>query len=185
MKPKMRLTLLAYTLGAASIATAQTVTDIPPPNDVIRLPGSVTTPTMPVVVSPPRDDIGRGANGTSGQAPPLVRSLGAESTMSDGDTLVDGAATGGADTTKKAATTGEPSIVDTGNKPSNNAGTAAADTSADSANSGTGDTSNRAGPNDQAGNSTSVPAGKAGIPRINAPADAPAASDAAIPASGK
>jgi hypothetical protein len=53
MKPKMRLTLLACALGAASIATAQTVADTAPPNDVIRLPGSVTTPTMPVVVSPP------------------------------------------------------------------------------------------------------------------------------------
>src|SRR6266571_801395 len=97
MKPKMRLTLLACALGAASITTAQT-NDVPPPNDIIRLPGAVTTPNMPVVVSPPRDDIGRGAI-PSGQAPPLVRSLGSESTLSDEDTLADGAATGGADTT--------------------------------------------------------------------------------------
>ena len=177
MKPKMRLTLLACALGAASIATAQTVAGTAPPNDVIRLPGSVTTPTMPVVVSPPRDDIGRGANGTSGQAPLLVRSIGSESTLSDGDTLADGAATGGVDTTKRAATTGPAGIVESGDKPSNNAGTAAGkDTSADSgANSGSGDTSSMAGQNDQAGNSTTVPAGTSDIPRTNAPADAPGA----------
>jgi hypothetical protein len=122
MKPKMRLTLLACALGAASIATAQTVTDIAPPNDVTRLQGSVTTPVMPVVVSPP-----------SGQAPLVVRSLGSESTLSDADTLADGAATGGVDTTRKAATTGQAGIVDSGDQPSNNAGTAGGtDTSADS-----------------------------------------------------
>ena len=66
----------------------------------------------------------------------------------------------------------------TGDKPSNDAGIAAGtDTSADSGpNAGTGDTSNMAGQNDQPGNSTTVPAGRPGIPRINAPADAPAAS---------
>ena len=167
MKPKMRLTLLACALGAASIATSQTVKDIPPPSDV-GLQGSVTTPIMPVVVSPP-----------SGQAPPVVRSLGSESTMSDDNTLADGAATGGVDTTKKAATTGQAGIVnsDSGDKPSNDAGVAAGtDTSADSANSGTGDTSNTVGQNDQAGNSTTVPAGRPGLPGINAPADAPTAS---------
>ena len=171
MKPKMRLrlALLACALGAASIATAQTVTDVAPPNDAIGLPGSVTTPIMPVVVSPP-----------SGQAPLVVRSLGSESTLSDADTLADGAATGGVDTTKKPATTGQAGIVnsDSGDKPSNNAGTAAGtDTSADSgANLGTGDASNMAGQNDQPGNSTTVPGGRPGIPQINAPADAPAAS---------
>ncbi len=173
MKPKMRLTLLAYALGAASIATAQTVADTPPPNDVIRLRGSVTTPTMPVVVSPPRDDIGRGASALLGQSPPLVRSLGSESTMSNDDTLADGAATGGADTTKRAATTGQAGIVDSGDKPTTSAGTAAGtDTSVNPA---TGDTSNTAGQADQPVNSTTVPAGRPGIPRTNAPADAPGA----------
>jgi hypothetical protein len=166
MKPKMKLTLLACALGAASIATAQTVTDIAPPNDVIRLPGSVTAPIMPVVVSPP-----------SSQAPPVVRSLGAESTMSDEDTLTDGAAPGGADTTKRGATTGQPGIVDSGDKRSNNAATAAADTGVEaSTNPSTGDTSNIAGQNDQPGNSTTVPASRPDIPRTNAPADAAGAS---------
>ena len=177
MKPKMRLTLLACALGAASIATAQTK-DIPPPNDVIRLPGSVTTPTMPVVVSPLRDDIGRGASGTSGQARPLVRSLGSESNVSGDDTLIDGAATGGVDTTKAVAPTGRAGIFDSGDKPSNNAGTAAGtDTRADSGtNSGAGDTSNMTGRNNQPGSSTTVPAGRPGIPQTNAPANAPGAS---------
>ena len=163
MKPIMRLTLLACGLGTASVAIAQTA-DIPPPNDVIRLPGSVTTPTMPVVVLP-RD----------GLAPPLVRSLGADSTLSDDDTLIDGAATGGGETSKKAATTGQMGIFDSGDKPSNNAGSAAAtDTSADSgANSGTGDASNMADQNKQPDNSTIVPGG---VPQTNAPANASGAS---------
>jgi hypothetical protein len=167
LKPKMRLTLLACALGAASIASAQTAKDIPPPNDVIRLPGSVTTPTMPVVVSP-RD----------GLAPPLVRSLGAESTLSDDDTLIDGAATGGGETSKKAATTGGTGLFDSGDKPSDNAGTAAGtDTGADSGtNSGTGNTSNTAGQNNQSGNSTIVPAAAPDLPRSDALADAPGAS---------
>ena len=161
MKPKMRLTLLACALGAASIASAQTA-DTPPPNDVIRLPGSVTTPTMPVVVSP-RD----------GQAPPLVRSLGAGSTMSDDDTLSDGVATGGGETTKKAATTGQ-GILDSGDKPSNARNAAPTDTRADSgAKSGTADTSNMAEQNKQADNATVVPAG---IPKNNAPDNAAGAS---------
>lgn len=155
MKPKMRLTLLACALGAASLASAQTA-GIPPPNDVIRLPGSVTTPTMPVVVSPPRDS----------QAPPLVRSLGAESTMSDDDTLSDGVATGGGETTKKAATAGQTGILDSGDKPSNAGNAAPTDMSADSgAKSGTADTSNMAEQNKQADNATVVPAG---IPKKNA-----------------
>jgi hypothetical protein len=181
MKPKLRLTLLACALGAASIATAQTTKDIPPPNDVIRLPGSVMAPNMPVVVSPPRDDIGRGtavggASGTSRQAPPLVCSLGSESTLSDEDTLSDGAATGAVDTTKAAAPTGKAGIVESGDKPSKNAGNAAGtETSAASgANSGTGDTSNMAEQNNRPDNSTTVPAG--GIPRTNAPANAQGAS---------
>ena len=157
MKPKMRLTLLACALGAASIASAQTAKDIPPQSDVIRLPGSVTTPTMPVVVSP-RD----------GLAPPLVRSLGAESSMSDDDTLIDGAATGGGETSKKAATAGQAGIFDSGDKPSNNAGSAAGmDTSADSgANSGTGDTGKTVDQKNQPDNSTIVPAD---IPQNKAP----------------
>ena len=163
MKPKMRLTLLACALGAASIAIAQTA-DIPPSNGVIRLPGSVTTPTMPVVVLP-RD----------GVAPPLVRSLGAESTLSDDDTLIDGAATGGGETAKKAATTGQTGIFDSGDKPSNNAGSAAAtDTSADAgANPGTRITSGMADQNKQPDNSPIVPGG---IPKTNAPDNAPDAS---------
>lgn len=105
MNPKIELTLLACALGAASVATAQTSNDIPPPNDIIRLPGNVTTPNMPVVVSPPRDDFGRGTatgspNGASRQALPVVRSLGSNSTQSNdamsNDTLSDGVATGGA-----------------------------------------------------------------------------------------
>jgi hypothetical protein len=183
IKPKLRLTLLACALGAASIATAQTTKDIPPPNDAIRLPGSVTAPNMPVVVSPPRDDIGRGtavggASGTSRQALPLVRSLGSESTMSDDDTLIDGVATGAVDTTKGAAPTGKGGIVESGDKPSNNAGNApATDTSAASgANASTGDTSNVADRDNQADNSTTVPAGKPGMPPTEAPANAQGAS---------
>ena len=114
MSSKIKLSLLACAVGAASIATAQTSNDISPPNDVIRLPGSVTTPTMPVVVSPPRDDIGSGTaaggvNGTSPHALPLVRSLGAAFNASDDDTMMDGAATGGAGVTPvdaKATTDG-------------------------------------------------------------------------------
>ena len=162
MNPKMRLTLLACVLGTASMAIAQTA-DIPPPNDVIRLPGNVTTPTMPVVVVP-RD----------GQAPPLVRSLGAESTMSDDDTLIDGVATGGGDTTKKAATTGQTGTLDSGDKPSNAGNAAATDTSADSGTkSGAADTSNVAEQNKQPDNSAVVPAG---IPQNNAPDNAAGAS---------
>jgi hypothetical protein len=179
MKPKMRLTLLACALGAASIATAQTAKDIPPPNDVIRLPGSVTTPNMPVVVSPPRDDIGRGtavggANSASRQAPLVVRSLGSEATVSDDDTLIDGAATGAADLTKGAAPTGQAGISDSGDKPSNKAGTEM-ETGADSGTTpGTGDASNMAGQNNQLGNAPT--AGRPGIPQTHAPANAPGLS---------
>ncbi|MDQ6924222.1 MAG: hypothetical protein M3Z74_08605, partial [Pseudomonadota bacterium] len=69
--------------------------------------------------------------------------------MSD-DTLADGAATGGVDTTKRAAETGQPGIFDSGDKPANDAG-AAADTGADagSINSSTADTSNTSGQNNQ------------------------------------
>jgi hypothetical protein len=162
MKPKIRLALLACALGAAGIASAQTA-DIPPPSDVIRLPDSVTTPTMLVVVSP-RD----------GQVPPLVRSLGAGSPMSDDDTLSDGVATGGGETTKKAATTGQTVILDSGDKPSDAGNAAPTDTSADSgAKSGTADTSNMAEQNKQADNATVVPAG---IPKKDAPDNAAGAS---------
>jgi hypothetical protein len=94
MNRNLKLTLIACALGAASVTSAQTSNNIPPPNDVIRLPGNVTTPTMPVVVSPPRDDTGRGmaagsANSAAGQLP-LVRSLG----DSMDETLSDGSATG-------------------------------------------------------------------------------------------
>ena len=63
MKSKMRLSLLACALGAATIATAQTSNDASPP-------GSVATPIMPVEVSPPRNDtVGTAAeNGNSRQA---------------------------------------------------------------------------------------------------------------------
>ncbi len=105
MKSKMRLSLLACALGAATIATAQTSNDASPPNDVIRSPGSVATPIMPVEVSPPRDDaVGTAAeNGNSRQALPVVRSIGSHNNASDqalsgdtmiGDTMIDGAATG-------------------------------------------------------------------------------------------
>ena len=179
MKPKMRLTLLACALGAASIATAQTANEIPPPNHVIRSPGRVTTPTMPVVVSPPREDIGRGTAVGDANPLPVVRSLGSEATLSDEDTLADGAATGGVDTTKRAATTGQAGIFDSGDKPSNNAGTGAGtDTREDSgANlAGAGDTRNTASQNNQPGNSTIVPAGSPAVPRTGAPANAQDAS---------
>jgi hypothetical protein len=48
MNRKLRLTLIACALGAASVTSAQTSDNVPPPNDVIRLPGNMTTPTMPV-----------------------------------------------------------------------------------------------------------------------------------------
>jgi hypothetical protein len=178
MKPNMRLTLLACALGAASIATAQTANDIPPPNDVIRLPGSVTTPTMPVVVSPPREDIGRGTAAGGANPLPVVRSLGSEATLPDEDTLADGAATGGVDTTKRAVPTGQLGIFDSGDKPANNAGAKTeTDTGAEAgANSATGETSTMAGQNDQPGNSTGIPAGTPDIARTNAPANAPGAS---------
>ena len=124
MNSTMRLSLLACALGAASIATAQTSNDASPPNDVIRLPGSVTTPTMPVVVSPPRDDAGVGTaaeNGNSRRALPLVRSIGSDTNMSDetlsGDTMIDGAATGAA----TPDLDGKAGIVDSGTKASDNA----------------------------------------------------------------
>ena len=99
MKSKMRLSLLACALGAATIATAQTSNDASPPNDVVRSLGSVATPIMPVEVSPPRDDtVGTAAeNGNSRQALPVVRSIGSDNNASDqalGDTMIDGAATG-------------------------------------------------------------------------------------------
>jgi hypothetical protein len=124
---------------------------------------------MPVVVSPP-----------SGQAPSVVRSVGAESTLSSEDTLADGPATGGVDSTKRAATTGQTAIVGSegGDKSSNDAGVAAGpDTTPDSgASSGTADTSNMAGKNDQPGNSTAAPVSRPAISRSNAPANAPAAA---------
>jgi len=144
MNRKLKLTLIACALGAASVTSAQTSNNTPP-NDVIRLPGNVTTPTMPVVISSPRDDTGRGTaagsvNGAGGQLP-VVRSLG----DSMDDTLSDGAATGASapiDTAaRKAGVAPAPESVDaatssdSGSKSSDNAGTGAAtgkDTSATS-----------------------------------------------------
>jgi hypothetical protein len=120
MNPKMKLTLLACALGAASIAPAQTTsersqTNIPPPSDIIRLPGSVTTPDMPVVVSAPREDIGRGtsgtpANGTSRQSLPVIRNLGSGSSMSGSATrsTAGGAGSAAGNGTATSSTTGRP-----------------------------------------------------------------------------
>ena len=94
MNSKMKLSLLACALAAASIAAAQTSdqTNIPPPNDIIRLPRSVTTPDMPIIVEAPRDDIGHralAAPGDSGAgvspAQSIVRSLGSGSEAAGND----------------------------------------------------------------------------------------------------
>jgi hypothetical protein len=133
---------------------------------------------MPVVVSTPREDIGRGTAAGGANPLPVVRSLGSEATLSDEDTLADGAATGGVDTTKRAVPTGRPGIFDSGDKPSNNGGAKTeTDTGAEAgANSATGETSTITGQKDQPGNSTGIPAGTPDIARTNAPANAPGAS---------
>jgi hypothetical protein len=113
MHQKLKLSLLACTLAAASVAGAQTSsqTDIPPPNDIIRLPHSVTTPAMPVMVEPPRDDIGRGTPtpGAIGSRPaqPFIRSLGSDAI----DTLGDGSTLGAGSTMGAGAATGSGSTV--------------------------------------------------------------------------
>jgi hypothetical protein len=90
MKAKLKLGMLACALAASSIAGAQTSsqTNIPPPNDIIRLPRSVTTPDMPIVVDPPREDLGRAINATPGDnntsaSKPVIRSLGSGSNGAD------------------------------------------------------------------------------------------------------
>ena len=191
MNSKMRLSLLACALGAASIATAQTSNDASSPNDVIRSSGSVTTPIMPVVVSPPRDDTGVGIaaeNGNSRRALPVVRSIGSDSNASDetlsGDTMIDGAATGAV----APNSGGQAGIVDSGNKASDNTGAEIApdtDANAAGAHSASGDTTgeasgtmgtqynkqnnelNQDGKN-QPGNSTTVPATRPDITRTDA-----------------
>jgi hypothetical protein len=196
MKSKMRVGLLACAVGAASIAIAQISNDVSPPNDVIRLPGSVTTPTMPVVVSPPRDDIGvatAAENGNSRRALPLVRSIGSDTDASpgtlSGDTMTDGAATAGI----TADSDGKAGIVDSGNKASDSAGAETApgaDANAAGANLDTGDATAGAsdpmgnhyhkqnhelnqGENNQPGNSTTAPATGADSTRTD-----PGAADA-------
>jgi hypothetical protein len=150
MNSTMRLSLLACALGAASIATAQTSNDASSPNDVIRSPGSVATPIMPVVVSPPPGDTGVGTaavNGNSRRALPLVRSIASDTNASDetlsGDTVIGGAATGAVTPNSDS----KAGIVDSGNKASDTAGAETApgaDADASSGNSGTGDTTGEA-----------------------------------------
>ena len=149
MKSKMRLSLLACALGAATIATAQTSNDASPPNDVIRSPGSVATPIMPVEVSPPRDGtVGTAAeNGNSRRALPVVRSIGSDNNASDqalsGDTMIDGAATGAVIAPNSD---GKAGVVSSGTKASDSAGAETApgsDASAAASNPGTGDASGR------------------------------------------
>ncbi|HXL83247.1 MAG TPA: hypothetical protein VN989_03875 [Casimicrobiaceae bacterium] len=189
MNSKMRLSLLACALGAASIATAQTSNDASSPKDVIRSPGSVATPIMPVVVSPPPDDTGVGTaaeNGNSRRALPLVRSIGSDTNASDetlsGDTMIDGAATGAVTPNSD----GKAGVVDSGTKAFDNAGAETApDASAVGASSGTGDTTGEAGDtmgnqnnkqnnelskdeNNQPGNSTTAPATRPDITRTDA-----------------
>ena len=152
MKSKMRLSLLACALGAATIATAQTSNDASPPNDVIRSPGSVATPIMPVEVSPPRDDsVGTAAkNGNSRQALPVVRSIGSDNNASDqaisGDTMIDGAATGAVVTPNSD---GKAGVVSGGTHASDSAGAETApgsDARAAGVSSGTGDATGEATP---------------------------------------
>jgi len=152
MKSKMRLSLLACALGAAAIATAQTSNDASPPNDVIRSPGSVATPIMPVEVSPSRDDsVGTAAaNGNSRQAFPVVRSIGSNNNASDqtlsGDTMIDGAATGAVVTPNPD---GKAGVVRSGTRASDSAGAETApgsDASTAGANPGTGDATGEATP---------------------------------------
>jgi hypothetical protein len=151
MKSTMRLSLLACALGAASVATAQTANDASPPNDVIRSPGSVATPIMPVEVSPPREDstgVGAAAeNGNSRRALPLVRSIGSDTGLSNetisGDTVTGGAATSG------VTSNSDGKAVDSGSQASDNAGVEtapASEASAAGANSGTGDVTGEATP---------------------------------------
>ena len=151
MKSKMRLSLLACALGAATIATAQTSNDASPPNDVVRSLGSVATPIMPVEVSPPRDDtVGTAAeNGNSRQALPVVRSIGSDNNASDqalGDTMIDGAATGAVVTPNSGRKAG---VVSSGTRGSDSAGAQTApgsDARATGASSGTGDATGEATP---------------------------------------
>jgi len=151
MKSKMRLSLLACALGAATIATAQTSNDASPPNDVVRSLGSVATPIMPVEVSPPRDDtVGTAAeNGNSRQALPVVRSIGSDNNASDqalGDTMIDGAATGAVVTPNSGRKAG---VVSSGTHASDSAGAQTApgsDARAAGASSGTGDVTGEATP---------------------------------------
>jgi len=144
MKSKMRLSLLACALGAATITTAQTSNDASPP-------GSVATPIMPVEVSPPRDDtVGTAAeNGNSRQALPVVRSIGSDNNASDqalGDTMIDGAATGAVVTPNSGRKAG---VVSSGTHASDSAGAQTApgsDARAAGASSGTGDVTGEATP---------------------------------------
>ena len=144
MKSKMRLSLLACALGAATIATAQTSNDASPP-------GSVATPIMPVEVSPPRNDtVGTAAeNGNSRQALPVVRSIGSDNNASDqalGDTMIDGAATGAVVTPNSGRKAG---VVSSGTRGSDSAGAQTApgsDARATGASSGTGDATGEATP---------------------------------------
>jgi hypothetical protein len=190
MNSKMRLSLLACALGAASIASAQTSNEASPPNDGSRSPGSVTTPVMPVVVSPPRDDAGVGTAGNrnSRRTLPVVRSLGSDTSESDqtlsGDKMIDGAATGGV----APNSGGKDGLVGSGTKASDNAGAETASgtgANAAGANSGTGDSTGEAGStmrnqypkqsnelnqdeNNQPSKSTAVPATRADITRTGA-----------------
>jgi hypothetical protein len=191
MNSKMRLSLLACALAAASIATAQTSNDASSPKDVIRSPGSVATPIMPVVVSPPPDDTGVGTaaeNGNSRRALPLVRSIGSDTNASDetlsDDTMIDGAATGAVtpNSDRKAG------VVDSGTKAFDNAGAETAPgTDASAAGDTTGEASDTMGnqnnkqnnelskdENNPPGNSTTAPATRPDITRTDA--GAPGAS---------
>lgn len=86
MNSALKLTVLACALAVSGGTCAQTAngsTNIPPPNDIIRLPGSVTSPNMPVLVEPPRDDVGSKvltapSGGTPTPNPPVIRSLGSD-----------------------------------------------------------------------------------------------------------
>jgi hypothetical protein len=192
MKSTMSLSLLACALGAAGIATAQTANDASPPNDVIRSPGSVATPIMPVEVSPPRDRTGLGAaaeNGNSRRALPLVRSIGSDTGAANetipGDTVTDGAATSG------VASHSDGNAVDSGSQGSDNAGVEAApasDANAPGANSGTGDVTGEATPkmgnqdNKQANQSKQDASNQLGTPKMG-PATRPdvTRTDAGLP----
>src|SRR2546423_5030020 len=109
MNRKLKLTLLACALGAASVTAAETSNDVSAPNDNL-LSGTATTPTMPVVVSPPTDDTrpaAANARDAVRQRSPVVRSIGSDADSAS-NVLSDGPATGASAPIDRTPTGGGP-----------------------------------------------------------------------------